>query len=53
MSYFGVYDGHGGRQIADFLDEALERQIYTELIVADAASVQERLTRCGVRGLFN
>ena len=41
----GVYDGHGGRQIVDFLEETLEKIIYQELTVEDDASVQEKLTR--------
>lgn len=44
-SYFGIYDGHGGRQIADFLENALEQTIANELRVSDDASVLERLTR--------
>jgi len=44
-SYFGIYDGHGGRQIVDFLEKALEQSIAHELTLPDAASVQERLTR--------
>lgn len=35
LSYFGVYDGHGGRQIVDFLDEALEQNISKELKLDD------------------
>ena len=45
MAYFGVYDGHGGRNIVDFLEERLEQNILTELRMADDASVQERLAR--------
>ncbi len=45
LSYFAVYDGHGGRQIADFLEESLENQIYKELSEVDEASVPERLAR--------
>ena len=44
-SYFGVYDGHGGRQIVDFLEEALENNIVIELKLPDEASVEERLGR--------
>jgi len=44
-SYFGVYDGHGGRQIADFLDETLENNISIELQQTDSAPVLERLQR--------
>lgn len=45
FSYFGVYDGHGGRQIADFLEEALENTIYQELQIGDDATIPERLAR--------
>lgn len=45
FSYFGVYDGHGGRQIADFLDDALEKNVAIELIQPDEASIPERLSR--------
>ncbi|KAJ1413062.1 phosphatase 2C-like domain-containing protein [Ochromonadaceae sp. CCMP2298] len=44
-SYFGIYDGHGGRQIVDFLEDALEQNIAEELKQPDDASVLERLTR--------
>lgn len=45
ISYFGVYDGHGGRQIVDFLETALEENVALELRQTDDASVLERLTR--------
>ena len=45
LSYFGVYDGHGGRQIVDFLEESLENNISTELKLNDSADIPERLTR--------
>jgi serine/threonine protein phosphatase PrpC len=44
-SYFGVYDGHGGRQIVDYLEENLENNIATEISHNDDATMQERLTR--------
>lgn len=44
-SYFGVYDGHGGRHIVDFLEETLENNISTELQLPDEASVLERIRR--------
>jgi serine/threonine protein phosphatase PrpC len=44
-SYFGIYDGHGGRQIVDFLEESLEHNIVNELKQMDDASIEERLTR--------
>ncbi len=48
FSYFGIYDGHGGRQIVDFLENALENNIINELKFADTldnATIPERLTR--------
>ena len=30
-AYIGVYDGHGGREIVDFLEENLERNILNEI----------------------
>ena len=44
-SYFGVYDGHGGRQIVDYLEEGLEANVSNELQQQDEAPVLERLTR--------
>mmetsp|Transcript_29626 Transcript_29626/g.42308 ORF Transcript_29626/g.42308 Transcript_29626/m.42308 type:complete len:293 (+) Transcript_29626:1399-2277(+) len=44
-SYFGIYDGHGGRQIVDFLEKALEQSIANELTLPDSANIPERLTR--------
>ena len=31
ISYFGVYDGHGGRGIVDFIEKRLEQSLATEL----------------------
>jgi serine/threonine protein phosphatase PrpC len=45
LAYFGVYDGHGGRNIVDFLEEKLEQNIGIELNMHDDAKVPERLTR--------
>ena len=45
LSYFGVYDGHGGRQIADFLEETLENNIYQELRHHDDATIPQRIAR--------
>lgn len=45
LSYFGVYDGHGGRKIVDYLEPNLEKNIATELKMTDEASIEERLTR--------
>lgn len=40
-----MFIGHGGRQIVDFLEDTLEKNISTELKHDDDASVLERLTR--------
>lgn len=45
-SYFGVYDGHGGRKIVDFLELNLEKNIYKEITLDDDADMKERLSRC-------
>lgn len=47
-SYFGIYDGHGGRQLVDFLEEALEQNIAIELKEQDDAGVLERMSRCAL-----
>jgi serine/threonine protein phosphatase PrpC len=44
-AYFGVYDGHGGRQIVDFLEEGLETNVSNELQQPDDAGILDRLTR--------
>ena len=44
-SYMAIYDGHGGRQMVDYLENALERQIAEELKAKDEASKTERITR--------
>lgn len=44
-SYLGIYDGHGGRQIADFLETSLEQTIVQELKLQDDATMEERLSR--------
>lgn len=48
VSYFGVYDGHGGRKIADFLEFNLEKHIAEELKAGDEATIEERLGRYAV-----
>jgi hypothetical protein len=44
-SYLGVYDGHGGRQIVDYLETGLETVVAEELLFDDDASPLERITR--------
>jgi len=45
-SFLGVYDGHGGRDIVDFLDDYLEENVARELkLVDDDASVLQRIER--------
>ena len=45
LAYFGVYDGHGGRNIVDFIEERLEQNISIELRMTDDSQIPERLTR--------
>ncbi len=47
-SYLGIYDGHGGRQIVDYLENALENQLATEILLEDGASMEEIITRLEV-----
>ena len=52
LSYIGVYDGHGGRGIVDYLESNLDRIIYEELTSTadqDDASIPERLARFAQR----
>lgn len=44
-SYIGVYDGHGGRQIVDYLETGLETIVAEEFLYEDDASPLERITR--------
>ncbi|RYH31385.1 protein serine/threonine phosphatase 2C family protein [archaeon] len=44
-SFLGIYDGHGGRQIVDFLENALEERIAKEINHPDDATIAERVTR--------
>lgn len=44
-SMLAIYDGHGGRQIVDFLESGLEQQLAEELSIDDGASMEEKLTR--------
>ena len=45
MSFVGIYDGHGGRDIVDFLATELEKNIAQELKVEDGASIPDKLAR--------
>ena len=45
MSVSFFFTGHGGRQIVDFLEEELEKNIAIELKETDDASVLDRLAR--------
>lgn len=45
FSYLGVYDGHGGRQIVDYLETGLETIVAEEFLFEDDASPLERITR--------
>lgn len=44
-SFIGIYDGHGGRKIVDFLENELEATIAQEFKQDDDAGIEERLTR--------
>lgn len=44
-SYLGIYDGHGGRQIVDYLEHGLETMVAEEFLFEDDASTVERITR--------
>lgn len=44
-SFIGIYDGHGGRKIVDFLENELESTIAQEFKQDDDAGIEERLTR--------
>lgn len=45
-SYLAVYDGHGGRQIVDYLEHTLEGVVAEEFLLDDDAEPLERITRC-------
>lgn len=45
ISHANFFPGHGGRQIVDFLEETLEKNIAIELKIADDASILDRLSR--------
>lgn len=44
-SFFAIYDGHGGRQIVDYLESGLETNLVKEIQHPDEASLGERITR--------
>jgi serine/threonine protein phosphatase PrpC len=44
-AYIGVYDGHGGRQIVDFLEPSLEKIVAEEFLLDNDASPEERIKR--------
>lgn len=44
-SYLAVYDGHGGRQIVDYLEPTLEGVVAEEFLLDDDAEPLERITR--------
>lgn len=47
MAYFGVYDGHGGRDMVDFLEHGMSFHIAQELAFADDGTLdmETRLVR--------
>jgi serine/threonine protein phosphatase PrpC len=52
-SYLAVYDGHGGRQIVDYLEHGLESMVIEEFLFEDDASHLERITRAFLRTDMN
>jgi serine/threonine protein phosphatase PrpC len=48
-SYLAVYDGHGGRQIVDYLEQTLEGVVAEEFLLDDDAEALERITRAFLR----
>lgn len=44
-NFLGVYDGHGGRDQVDFLEDALVENVRQELFAEDDAPVLERIER--------
>jgi len=45
MAYLGLYDGHGGRDMVDYLEHGLNYHVAQELHCEDDASVEQRLER--------
>lgn len=45
VAYLGVYDGHGGRDIVEFLEDGLHENIAKELNHGDDADIPTRLER--------
>jgi serine/threonine protein phosphatase PrpC len=45
LAYFGVYDGHGGREMVDYLEYFLAFHVGGELNHDDDASMETRLER--------
>eukprot|EP00934_Nitzschia_sp_Nitz4_P004749 Nitzschia sp. Nitz4//scaffold328_size19456//7898//9144//NITZ4_008720-RA/size19456-processed-gene-0.21-mRNA-1//-1//CDS//3329547971//4739//frame0 len=45
MAYLGIYDGHGGRDMVEYLEHGLSFHVAQELQVDDDATISERLER--------
>jgi serine/threonine protein phosphatase PrpC len=45
MTYLAVHDGHGGRDIVNFLEETLAKNVAQELAFEDDATMETRLER--------
>lgn len=46
--FFGLYDGHGGRDVATRLQDQLHERLAVELAAEDNASMEERIARAFV-----
>merc|ERR1719334_2320633 len=46
MGYFGVYDGHGGRETVDFVVRSLHRNIIHYISENPEESLEDTLTNC-------
>ena len=45
MAFLGVYDGHGGRDMVEYLEDGLSYHVAQELAHGDNASMTTRLER--------
>jgi len=45
LAYLGVYDGHGGRDMVEYLEDGLQWHVAQELLCAGPESIAARLER--------